>query len=79
MKTKLESVRRTDLIVELFSQSRNLVEQSQTLIHPLLDHMKVSVHLKSQKPAYSAESSPRLSAMSLHTACFPSAINTNRL
>ena len=39
----------TDVIVQLFSQIRIFVQQGQTLVHPLLDHMEMRVHLKNIK------------------------------
>lgn len=35
----------TDFILNLVGDVRNLVEQRQTLVHPLLDHTKVGHHL----------------------------------
>lgn len=39
----------TDFILNLVGDVRNLVEQRQTLVHPLLDHTKVGHHLGLEK------------------------------
>lgn len=36
----------TDVVAQLLRQERVFVQQSQTLVHPLLDHVEMRVHLR---------------------------------
>lgn len=43
------SARLTYFILDLIGHVRNFVEQRQTLVHPLLNHMQVRHHLKNER------------------------------
>lgn len=46
MRRWVASVPLTDVVAQLLSQERVFVEQSQALVHPLLDNMEMRVHLQ---------------------------------
>lgn len=46
MRRWLASLSLTDVVAQLLGQERVFVEQSQALVHPLLDHVEMRVHLQ---------------------------------
>lgn len=63
----------TDIIVQLLSQGRILVQKCKTLVHPLLNHMEMCVYLQNIKihsaKAFYQERANRVQTMSLCVHC----------